>query len=100
MVEGYEPLRNWYSFVPLGSANTLMIVPVSEAVASKVPSLLRAMHDSGARCASTTLSASSLIASNMRTSPDVGATYVDSGGACDGRLSPVSSLGFGNGYAM
>ena len=76
-----------------------MIVPVSEAVASNVPSLFNAMQDNGARCASTTFIASSLKASNIITSPDVGATYVDSGGACDGRLSPVSSLGFGNGYA-
>ena len=77
-----------------------MIVPVSEAVASKVPSLLRAMQDSGARCASTTFKASNFRASNIKTSPDVGATYVDNGGACEGRRSGVSSLGFGRGYAM
>jgi len=76
-----------------------MIVPVSDAVASRVPSLFSDMQDKGARCASTTFIASSLNASNIITSPDVGATYVDSGGACDGRLSPVSSLGFGRGYA-
>jgi hypothetical protein len=76
-----------------------MIVPVSEAVASNVPSLFNATQDNGARCASTTFIASSFKASNIMTSPDVGATYVDSGGACEGRLSPVSSLGFGNGYA-
>jgi hypothetical protein len=77
-----------------------MIVPVSEAVASKVPSLFKAMQDNGARCASTTFKASSFKASNIKTSPDVGATYVEGGGACDGLLSPVSSRGFGSGYAM
>jgi hypothetical protein len=51
-----------------------MIVPVSEAVASNVPSLFNAMQDNGARCASTTFIASSLYASNIITSPDVGAT--------------------------
>lgn len=86
--------------VPFGSENTRIIVPVSEAVANNVPSLLRAMHDKGARCASTTFKASSFSASNIKTSPEVGATNVDKGGACDGRLSPVSSLGFGRGYAI
>lgn len=86
--------------MPLGKEKTLIIVPVSEAVASSVPSLFRAIQDRGARCASTTFKASSFSASNMRTSPEVGATYVESGGACDGLLSPVSSRGFGSGYAI
>jgi len=60
-------------------------VPLSEAVARRVPSLLRAMQDSGERCASTTLMASSLTASKRRTSPLVGAMCVAPGGACDGR---------------
>ncbi len=100
IVEGYVPLRNWYSLVPFGSEKTRIMVPVSDAVAKSVPSLLRAMQDKGALCASTTFKASSFRASNIRTSPEVGATKVDRGGACDGRLSPVSSLGFGSGYAM
>ena len=77
-----------------------MIVPVSDAVASTVPSLFNAMHDNGARCASTTLTAFNASVSKMRTSPDVGATYVEPGGACEGLLSAVSSRGFGRGYAM
>jgi hypothetical protein len=100
IVEGYVPLRNWYSLVPFGREKTLIIVPVSEAVASKVPSLFRAIQDNGARWASTTFNALSSTASKIKTDPDVGATYVESGGAWDGRLSPVSSLGLGNGYAM
>lgn len=77
-----------------------MIVPVSEAVARRVPSLFNAMQDSGARCAPTTLMAFSDNVSKMRTSPEVGATYVGPGGAWDGRLSAVSSRGFGIGYAI
>jgi hypothetical protein len=46
------------------------------------------------------LTAFSVRVSKMSTSPDVGGTYVDNGGACEGRLSPVSSRGFGSGYAM
>lgn len=75
-------------------------MPVSDAVASNVPSLLSAIQESGARWASTTFTAFNSIVSNMRTSPVVGATYVERGGACVGRLSPVSSRGFGSGYAM
>ena len=100
MVDGYVPLLNWYNLVPFGRENTLIIVPVSEAVASRVPSLFSAIHDSGARCASTTFKASSLTASNIKTSPVVGATYVERGGACEGRLSPISSRGLGSGYAI
>jgi hypothetical protein len=51
-----------------------MIVPVSEAVASRVPSLFRAIQDNGARCASTTFKASNFKVSNIKTSPVVGAT--------------------------
>lgn len=49
-----------------------MIVPLSDAVANIVPSLLRVMHERGDLCASTTLIASSLRVSKMRTSPVVG----------------------------
>lgn len=75
------PLRNWYNLVPFGSENTLIIVPVSDAVASSVPSLFSAIHESGALCASTTLRASNFNVSNNRTSPEVGGTYCDGGGA-------------------
>lgn len=74
-----------------------MIVPVSEAVASNVPSLFKAMQESGERCASMTLTAFRVRVSKMRTSPEVGGTYVERGGAWGGRLSAVSSLGLGNG---
>lgn len=77
-----------------------MIVPVSEAVAKRVPSLLRAMQDSGERWASMTLTAFKVIVSKIKTSPEVGGTYVERGGACAGRRSPVSSLGLGKGYAI
>jgi hypothetical protein len=50
-----------------------MIVPVSDDVASIVPSLLSAIQDRGARCASITLTALSCSVSKIRTSPDVGA---------------------------
>ena len=76
------------------------MVPVSLAVASIVPSLLRLMQDNGERWASITLTALSVRVSNIKTSPDVGATYADCGGAWGGRLVSVSSLGLGSGYAM
>lgn len=76
-----------------------MIVPVSEAVAKSVPLLFNAMQDRGDLCASTTFTAFSAIVSNIKTSPEVGATYGVRGGACDGRLSFESSRGFGRGYA-
>lgn len=77
-----------------------MIVPVSLAVASKVPSLLRHMLDNGETWASMRLTTLSVRVSNMMTSPDVGATWVDCGGACDGLLESESSRGLGKGYAM
>lgn len=60
-------------------------MPLSEAVARRVPSLLRAIQDRGERWASTTLMASSFTASKRRTSPLVGAMCVAPGGAWDGR---------------
>ncbi len=58
-----------------------MMVPLSEAVARRVPSLLSAMQDRGERWASTTLIASSLTASKRRTSPLVGGMWLAPGGA-------------------
>jgi hypothetical protein len=93
------PLRNWYNFSPPGTENTRMMVPVSDAVARRVPSLLRAMQESGARCASTTFMFLRDKVSNISISPDIGGTNLDIGGAWAGRLSPGSSLAFGKGYA-
>ena len=64
-----------------------MMVPLSDAVAIRVPSLLRVMHASGDRCASMTLMASNFTVSKMRTSPVVGVTCVFVGGACAGGLN-------------
>lgn len=58
-----------------------MIVPVSLAVAKSVPSLFKHMQDKGERWASMTFTALSVNVSNTSTSPDVGDTYVDCGGA-------------------
>jgi len=44
---GIVPLRNSKSFSPSGTVKIRMMVPFSEAVASKVPSLLVAQLDSG-----------------------------------------------------
>lgn len=70
--EGIEPLLNWYSLLPSGTEKTRIMVPLSDAVAIIVPSLLNIMQDSGDLCASTTLIASSFEASNSRISPEVG----------------------------
>lgn len=61
-----------------------MIVPLSDAVASSVPSLFSVMHANGDRCASTTLIASSFSVSNTKTSPLVGEMCVVPGGAWAG----------------
>lgn len=76
-----------------------MIVPLSEAVASKVPSLFSAMSAKGERWASMTLIASSLTASKIRTSPVVGETWVVPGGACAGVFAAAGAF-CGRGYAM
>lgn len=73
ILAGMEPLRNWYSFCASGMEKTRMMVPFSDAVASRVPSLFSAMQDSGELCASITLTASIFVASYIRTSPLVGA---------------------------
>lgn len=61
-----------------------MIVPLSDAVARRVPALLTTIQERGERCASTTLIASSFRASNRRTSPVVGGICVIPGGAWEG----------------
>ena len=58
-----------------------MMVPLSEAVARRVPASLTVMQQRGDRCASTTLMASSFSVSKSRTSPLVGAMCVALGGA-------------------
>ena len=75
-----------------------MMVPVSEEVARRVPFWLRAIHDSGARCASITFKFLRELTSNIRSSPEVGGTNFEDGGACDGR-EPASSCALGSGYA-
>ena len=71
--DGIEPRRNWYSFRAEGIAKTRMMVPLSEAVARRVPVLLMVMQERGERCASTTFMASSFCASKISTAPLVGA---------------------------
>lgn len=75
-----------------------MMVPFSLAVANKVPSLLSAIHDRGELCASITLTASIFVASYMRTSPLVGATWSDLGGACEGGWKVAGAAFVGSGY--
>lgn len=94
-----EPRRNWYSLWPSGTEKMRMMVPLSEAVASKVPSLFSAMSARGERWASMTLIASSFTASKIRTSPVVGDTCVVPGGACAGVLAAAGAF-WGSGYAM
>lgn len=84
MRAGMDPLLNSYSFCASGIEKTRIIVPFSDAVASRVPSLFNAMQDRGDLCASMTFTASILVASYMSTSPLVGAMWLDLGGACDG----------------
>lgn len=73
ILAGIDPLRNWYSFCASGIEKTRMMVPFSDAVASRVPSLFSAMQERGELCASITFTASIFVASYMRTSPLVGA---------------------------
>ena len=70
--DGIVPRLNWYNLFPSGMEKTRIIVPLSDAVAMTLPSLLKMMHERGDLCASTTLMASSLIASKIKISPDVG----------------------------
>lgn len=74
-----------------------MMVPLSEAVARRVPALFTVMHDKGDRCASTTLIASSFMVSNKRTSPLVGAMCVAPGGAWDGEAKDEGGTFCGRG---
>ena len=84
MRDGMEPRRNWKSLRAAGIEKTRMIVPFSDAVARRVPVLLTTMQERGERCASTTLIASSLSASNRSTSPVVGGICEIPGGAWAG----------------
>lgn len=59
-------------------------MPLSEAVANRVPSLLRARAESGDLCASTTLMASHLNASYKITCPVEEGEDEAPGGACEG----------------
>jgi hypothetical protein len=74
ILAGIDPRLNWYSFCASGMEKTRIMVPFSDAVANRVPSLLSVMQDSGELCASITFTASILVASYIRTSPLVGAT--------------------------
>lgn len=95
--DGIEPLRNWYSFWASGTENTRMIVPLSEAVANRVPSVFIARHDNGDLWASTTLIASSFSVSKIRTSPLVGEMWVLLGGACEGGVKDEGGAFCGRG---
>jgi hypothetical protein len=99
ILAGIEPRRNWYSLVPSGTENTLIIVPFSEAVANNVPSLFMAMHDSGELWASITFAGSSFVASYIMTPPLVGGTWSVFGGACDGGWKFTGGAFVGSGYA-
>jgi hypothetical protein len=63
ILAGIDPLLNWYSFCASGIEKTRIMVPFSEAVANRVPSLFSAIHDNGELCASITFTASILVAS-------------------------------------
>ena len=70
-----------------------MMVPLSEAVARRVPSLLRAREESADLCASTTFTASHFRASYSMTCPVVeGDVTATPGGACDGGENGVCLL--------
>ena len=75
------------------------MVPLSDAVARRVPLLLRVIQESGERCASATLMASSLIVSKRRTSPLLGGMWVPEGGACEGGAKVLGRAFWGRGYA-
>lgn len=49
ILDGIEPRLNWYNLWPSGTEKTRIMVPLSEAVASRVPSLLSVMQASGDR---------------------------------------------------
>jgi hypothetical protein len=74
-----------------------MMVPLSEEVARRVPSALRATHERGDLWASITFTASSLRASNSKTSPVRGAGVPAAGGAWEGGLKGEGLLEVGRG---
>jgi hypothetical protein len=98
ILAGMEPLLNWYSFCASGMEKTRIMVPFSDAVANRVPSLFRTMQDRGELCASITFTASIFVASYMRTSPLVGAVWSDFGGACEGGWKVTGAALVGSGY--
>jgi hypothetical protein len=99
ILEGMDPRRNWYSLSPVGTEKTRMMVPLSDAVARRVPVLLIDMQDNGDRWATTTFTVSSFEASKSRTSPVVGGMCVPLGGAWEGTVNCVGSAFWGSGYA-
>lgn len=76
-----------------------MIVPLSEAVARRVPSLFKVTDERGDLWASTTLIASSFSVSNIRASPVVGDTWVVPGGVWAGGAKDEGGALCGRGYA-
>ena len=78
-------------------AKTRIMVPLSDAVARRVPTSLTVMQDKGERCASTTLIASRLSVSKRRTSPLVGAMWVPPGGVCEGGANDEGAAFWGRG---
>jgi len=80
-----------------GIEKTRMMVPLSEAVARRVPVLLRVTQESGERWASTTLMASSFRASKRRTSPVVGGMWDAPGGAWEGGAKEEGRAFWGRG---
>ena len=69
MVAGYVPRRNWEILEALGTENTLTTVPLSLAVASSVPSLLKLTATTGDLCACTIFTFCSESASNTKMFP-------------------------------
>jgi hypothetical protein len=67
------PLLNCHNFFASGTLNTRTTVPLSEAVASIVPSELRDKHAIGVLCAWITFKAERERVSNRRISPEMGA---------------------------
>jgi hypothetical protein len=69
MCAGRVPRRNWKRFSPDGMEKTRITVPFSDAVARRVPSLLRARQPMVDWWAWIVFTASRVVASKIRTSP-------------------------------
>jgi hypothetical protein len=92
------PRRNWYSFSAPGILQTRITVPLSEAVARRVPVELMERKDIGDLWACITFETVSERVEKMRTSPDCCCAEVDDGGAEAGWLaSGVVGEGTGDG---